>query len=1243
MKILAIRIKNLASLHGVSEIDFTTEPLLSAGIFAITGHTGAGKSTILDALCLAFYEKTPRYISAETQTDIADTQNSTIKQNDVRSILRKDTADGFAEVDFEALNGNKYRSRWSVRRARNNSLGNLQSSEMSLIDLQTMQPLPGNKTEILKEITQLIGLTYEQFIRSVLLAQGDFTAFLKAAKKEKASLLEKLTGSDIYSKISIQIFENQRSQKEILTKLEDKITSINIFSEEELAEKQAEKENLKCLHKKQDIELNLLTKEKNWHLTCSQLTEKKENAKINAEATTAQIVNAKPRYEKLQEIDRVQPARSLLKDLQNEQKKWEELTELSKAQNEKCLQLQILQEKERLKKDEWEQIWHKKQLALTHAKPQLDRAKILDSKLETTGNQKKEAELNVEKEKSGKLQHENHLSEKIKLIEQLTTEINAIENWFAKNESRKQIAEEEILLKNKLSEATATLDEMHGIDLAAKKIELAINEERQNLNKLSEKSEEIESAISTKQSETNNLHSELKEIDITRLEALEEQQNLALKNLEESEKITTQLYDAQVLLHKIEDKIETYTSEQTNKVEWLHELKREFEKIKIEKEILQKLFNQSQIESTKNAKTLREQLQTDQPCPICGSTTHPYKQENRDYDSTLRIAKAQLEQCENRHLELLSLLSKTEQEINNFTDNIESLSDERLEKQNSARSLQTQWEKCVFYETAKNREPKLLIQFFQEQMAEQKARLDNTQTLLKKYKSVKEKWEQTRDSLAQLTEEQMRISNKILDLKHRIQLKELDLKNSMQKKEDLQSKLNRMHASIGTYFKSDNWYANWEENPALFRGKIEQFALVWRTKKESLAANKTQLGIETALLANLQLKSEELDQTVTEKEETLHHFEQLWNELHKERVAIFGGKPAEEAEQELHEAAEQAKEQLNNCVENLQHCTDELLQWNTRKEETLKQVAAAQQETNHRQEAFSTWLSSRNVAQNNELSESTVVELLSLDDQWIADERALLRQLEDAHGQAKSLLAERERELEEHLTRKISEKQADEIEQQILEIQNTRENCLKKSAEIGLELEINERNNQQTKQLRLQIDQQRAIFNDWQILNDLIGSSDGKKFREIAQEFTLDVLINYSNQHLRTLSRRYILERTPNSLAMQVRDTDMGDEVRSVYSLSGGETFLVSLALALGLASLSSNRIQVETLFIDEGFGSLDADTLHIAMDALESLHNQGRKVGVISHVQEMTERIPAQIHVCKQSFGRSKILIKGR
>jgi exonuclease SbcC len=163
-------------------------------------------------------------------------------------------------------------------------------------------------------------------------------------------------------------------------------------------------------------------------------------------------------------------------------------------------------------------------------------------------------------------------------------------------------------------------------------------------------------------------------------------------------------------------------------------------------------------------------------------------------------------------------------------------------------------------------------------------------------------------------------------------------------------------------------------------------------------------------------------------------------------------------------------------------------------------------------------------------------------------------------------------------------------------------------------------------------------------MNELIGSADGKKFRNYAQQFTLDVLLGYANSHLGQLAKRYRLERVAAasgpSLGLLVRDQDMGGEIRSVNSLSGGESFLVSLALALGLASLSSNRVRVESLFIDEGFGSLDSETLRVAMDALDGLQSMGRKVGVISHVQEMTERIATKILVQPAGGGTSSVTV---
>ncbi|MFC1226556.1 SbcC/MukB-like Walker B domain-containing protein [Pedobacter sp. BG31] len=241
---------------------------------------------------------------------------------------------------------------------------------------------------------------------------------------------------------------------------------------------------------------------------------------------------------------------------------------------------------------------------------------------------------------------------------------------------------------------------------------------------------------------------------------------------------------------------------------------------------------------------------------------------------------------------------------------------------------------------------------------------------------------------------------------------------------------------------------------------------------------------------------------------------------------------------------------------------------------------------------------------------------------------------------ANSILTERKQALDRHQQNGNGEMPLEELTILHTNARSEVEEKKHKKGENSFRLQQDEAHKNKIGDLLKRISEQATVTENWAKLNEIIGSADGKKFRQIAQEYTLDVLLGYANIHLQALTSRYRIERIPASLGLQVVDQDMGDEVRTVYSLSGGESFLVSLALALGLASLSSSRMKVESLFIDEGFGSLDPNTLNIAMDALERLHNQGRKVGVISHVQEMTERIPVQIKVSKQQSGKSKVEI---
>ena len=231
MRVLAIRGRNLASLEGEFSIDFTEEPLASAGIFAISGPTGAGKSTLLDAMCLALFSRTPRTeLAKENNVRLRDVQEEVLPQSDPRFLLRRGTASGYAEVDFVALNGCRYRARWSVSRAREKESGRLQAARLTLYNIDAGKEEPGTNKDLQARIIELIGLTFDQFTRSVLLAQNDFSTFLKAEQGEKASLLEKLTGTEQYSEISRRIFAKNAEAKEAYEQLYARVQGIELLS-----------------------------------------------------------------------------------------------------------------------------------------------------------------------------------------------------------------------------------------------------------------------------------------------------------------------------------------------------------------------------------------------------------------------------------------------------------------------------------------------------------------------------------------------------------------------------------------------------------------------------------------------------------------------------------------------------------------------------------------------------------------------------------------------------------------------------------------------------------------------------------------------------------------------------------------------------------------------------------------------------------------------------------------------------
>ena len=955
MKILAIRLKNLTSIEGTVEVDFMAEPLHSAGIFAISGPTGAGKSTLLDALCLALYDKAPRFATSVENVNLADVGDNQINQSDVRNLLRRGTSDGYAEVDFLGIDGRRYRSRWSVRRTRNKINGSLQSQTLEVKELDTEKEFQGTKKELLIQLVELVGLTYEQFTRTVLLAQNDFATFLKSKGAAKAELLEKLTGTGVYSRISQEVYARNKAAQEEVTLIQNRMNVIELMPEEELLALQKEKE-------------------------------------LSAEKRVTGIKLLAEQNEQLNVVRSLKIQEELWKKKQQE--------EQEEQAREKVLQGALASQEEGLVhfKAQWEAI-----------QPDLKKARQLD--------------VQIQSQQSSYIQSQQILQ--------------AANRQVAEQEQKMRVAAEQLQVS--YSSLNRLLSHV-GIEeaLQLEQVEEILRQEESKLV----------AATSTNEERLLRLNS-------FGYPLLAEEQVKLQKELTRQQNIR-QLTETQT---KAKTEIERLEKEVANCLKQLTEQETALK-------VTQRLYENARMAVGKDVKALRRQLQEGEACPVCGSTAHPYHQEQEVVDTLFR---------------------SIEQEYNVASTNYQQMNNRSIALQRDLAHQKT----------------------VDGQIAEQLAAL---------YKA----------GIEAGNEEQ--IQHRLAELAIRI----LEYRNLYAEWQRSDEEIKKMRAHCEAL----------RENVSLCRLAMQKVS----SAKEQLVI------LQNA--ASAELKRFEV-------------IEKALNVLRQERSQLLKGKSADEAEaavakreKELNLALEKARKEVEAVHNRLSGLQGE-----------MKQIALA------------------------------------------------IGELQEQYKKIES----------PELLPEIIKKQQEEnlnIERAL----STMEARLLQQAKNKLTVE----------QIAKELAEKQTVAERWAKLNKLIGSADGAKFKVIAQSYTLNLLLLHANQHLSYLSKRYKLQQVPDTLALQVIDCDMCDEIRTVYSLSGGESFLISLALALGLSSLSSNNLKVESLFIDEGFGSLDAESLRTAMEALEQLQMQGRKIGVISHVQEMSERISVQVQVHKKVNGKSVLTVVG-
>ena len=1210
MKILAIRLKNLASLAGPFELDFTAEPLASAGLFAITGPTGAGKSTLLDALCLALFGAIPR-LNNVGQSKVPEIDGD-ISTNDPRTLLRRGTGSGYAEVDFVGIDQRRYRARWETNRARDNATKKLQASRQTLTDLDSEQILSSqNKTEYKGMLEARLGLNFEQFTRAVMLAQSEFSAFLKADDKERSELLEKLTDTAIYSQLGRRAYSKSKDAEKLHDELKARSAGISPLSAEERSALDLRLQEEQALLKTRQGQLKQLEQQQQWLTQLALLQDEHQAAAEQLQQARRDADNLSAERLKLARLEQLATQRH---QFVRRQALDAQLTPLAAQIQAQGRQQQDLQG--RLEQLESNQL--QAHAALLDARQQLADAtpqlrKAFDSQSHLARLNQDLSKADAERQQldaqcgQGQSALQTLLDQQLKTgerLEQIATRLagsNSLaplaEAWNAYRDRLKQL----MLTGNRLNQGQAELPALQARATTASQqlqeyraaLELlyreagaeahAVAEQIQLLGTLLQDNRKQQRAVE----ELARLWSRQQELDKRALELSEKHQHAQ----QERERLTADGLQA---------KKELVIAEQTLSV-------------------TRQLLERQRLARSASVEELRTQLQDDQPCPVCGSHEHPYHQPEALLESLGRHD----EQEENTARRAVDALNDKLVELRTTVGALIARQKDSLQQQEQlAPQLQALSESLASHALG----PRLLEQ----EATTREAWLNQQLTQLSQNISQDE---QRQNALLTLQQDATRLQQQVQTANEASQL-------ASQQCQDQQRQLTADQQRL-------------EEELAVFAPLLPADLLDGLRTAAAATVMQLEQQVSERLAQLDQRNDEQLEQRERQQKIELEQASQLAREKERDKRSQYCAElttqqqasqleltqwlgshaSAEQWQQHLEQQEQQAREAESSAAQTLQDSRTQLLQLTSELKAKAERQDTLQQEHAQLQAGISEWR-----AQHPELDDAALAELLAVDDQQIDQLRQQLHATEKAIEHVQVLLHEREQRLAHHQAQHNGDLPAAQLVSATRELHEQLAASEELCAELRAQQSEDQRRQQANQALAQQIEQANQDWQRWARLSTLIGSAEGDRFRKIAQAYNLDLLVHHANTQLRQLVRRYRLKRGGSMLGLLVMDTEMGDELRSVHSLSGGETFLVSLALALGLASMASNTLKIESLFIDEGFGSLDPESLQLAMDALDGLQAQGRKVGVISHVQEMHERIPVQIQVRRQGNGLSTI-----
>ncbi|MBM3162410.1 MAG: chromosome segregation protein SMC [Chlorobi bacterium] len=1213
MKILSLHFKNLNSLFGEWFVDFSAPEYMSDGIFAITGPTGSGKSTLLDAVSLALYGQTPR-LGRITKSS--------------NEIMSRRTGECFSEVVFETATG-RYRCRWSQHRARKSPTGELQHPKHEISDALTGKIIESKLQETLAAVERHSGMDFGQFTRSMLLAQGDFAAFLQASCDERAPVLEQITGTEIYSLVSVRVHERTRTEQMKIDVLRSECAGILPLGEEELAateaavkDKEAEESGLFRMQRETEAALGWL----------------RQIAVMKAELTAME--------DDFRELARLEEGfRSELERL--------ELARCAAPFETVCAeiqQLQLLQDREsaeqaalRTDLEQAETVLAERTQTFLQAGKQVGKLKEEVQNLMPVIRRVRELDHELSAKREMCREMERTIGD---IRDRMTASVTAtlrLQEETARE--RKTAGESEAYLAAHAPDA-ALAASLSGIEEGIRRLDDLQVVERDALlecEKVRKQRDEAGEILRNLEPESKPSKSAL-EACRKRLQALAESLDalLAGSDMSALRRKTEGLAERLRMLESLSEHFSAeadLTRRLASCTERMHLIgtmgsaaRKEIEKLVLvqqrEEEIVEGLEREAGLQvKIRSLEEQRTRLQEGDPCPLCGSLHHPYAvggvPVKGDEGERLRHARTALQETVVRvhalHVEIAGL-EKEREHHELETGNLQTaLGRERRDSGDLLHRLGIGGEPVP-------EETDVLVSRARSGLSELREKLEEAERLFAERALFEEEERQLSGTCNAAVRSEEAAAYALKSASLEVEKAEQSLFLASERKSAFRNTLWRQLSVFGIRPETDQTPAD-----ALQHLKVRLDR--WRKAEERRVAAHQRIDLLAGTLRVQQEVHEAASKELAEKQHQLATLEQSAHVLGEERRKLFGERCPDDEELQLARACRQAEtllEETRSQRDDQSHRIGDL----------SARLAMLAGSSDRRAKE----IDGKRARLLHEIALKGFPDFGSLLSALLGREamQALERQAETLSARRiglQTLQGERRSKLQQEEARALSAKSAEALSQELETVSEKLATLQPAVAGLRLRLQEHRQAEERLREKKAALAVQQAEYVRWTALDQMIGSADGKKFRNFAQGLTFEIMLGHANRQLASMTDRYLLvQSAEHPLDLDVIDTWQAGEVRSTKNLSGGESFIVSLALALGLSQMSSRKVRVDTLFLDEGFGTLDEEALDTALQTLAALRQNGKVIGIISHVPAIRERIPARIRVHPVSGGRSRL-----